>query len=49
MALLIAALAAKGKSTIQNISQIDRGYLRIDERLIALGANITRITDRRNG
>jgi UDP-N-acetylglucosamine 1-carboxyvinyltransferase len=47
MALLIAALAAKGKSIIQNISQIDRGYYKIDERLIALGAHITRISDRR--
>ena len=47
MALLIAALAAKGKSAIQNISQIDRGYYRIDERLIALGARIDRISDRR--
>jgi UDP-N-acetylglucosamine 1-carboxyvinyltransferase len=47
MALLIAALAAKGKSIIQNISQIDRGYYKIDERLISLGAHITRISDRR--
>jgi UDP-N-acetylglucosamine 1-carboxyvinyltransferase len=43
VALLIAALSAKGKSTIQNIDQIDRGYERIDERLNALGANIQRI------
>lgn len=43
VALLIAALSAKGKSTIQNIDQIDRGYERIDERLIALGADIKRI------
>lgn len=42
VALLIAALSAKGKSTIQNIDQIDRGYERIDERLIALGADIKR-------
>ena len=47
MALLIAALAAKGKSVIHNIAQIDRGYHRIDERLNALGAVITRIADRR--
>jgi UDP-N-acetylglucosamine 1-carboxyvinyltransferase len=43
VALLIAALSAKGKSTIQNIDQIDRGYERIDERLIALGADIKRV------
>lgn len=41
-ALLIAALSAKGKSTIQNIEQIDRGYQNIDTRLQALGADITR-------
>jgi UDP-N-acetylglucosamine 1-carboxyvinyltransferase len=43
VALLIAALSANGKSTIQNIEQIDRGYERIDERLNALGAAIKRI------
>lgn len=43
VALLIAALSAKGKSIIQNSDQIDRGYERIDERLIALGADIKRI------
>ncbi len=43
VALLIAALSANGKSTIQNIHQIDRGYERIDERLNALGADIRRI------
>jgi UDP-N-acetylglucosamine 1-carboxyvinyltransferase len=42
MALLIAALAARGTSTIYNIRQIDRGYMRIDEKLRALGASITR-------
>jgi UDP-N-acetylglucosamine 1-carboxyvinyltransferase len=42
-ALLIAALAAEGKSTIQNIEQIDRGYQHIDERLRNLGAEIIRI------
>jgi UDP-N-acetylglucosamine 1-carboxyvinyltransferase len=42
VALLIAALSAEGKSTIQNIQQIDRGYERIDERLTALGADIKR-------
>jgi len=43
VALLIAALSAQGKSTIQNIDQVDRGYERIDERLNALGADIKRI------
>lgn len=43
VALLIAALSAKGKSTIQNIEQIDRGYEKIDERLNALGADIRRV------
>lgn len=43
VALLIAALSAKGKSTIQNIEQIDRGYQNIDTRLKNLGADITRI------
>jgi UDP-N-acetylglucosamine 1-carboxyvinyltransferase len=43
VALLIAALSAEGKSTIQNIEQIDRGYQYIDERLKALGADIKRI------
>ena len=43
VALLIAALSAHGKSTIQNIDQIDRGYERIDERLAALGADIKRV------
>jgi UDP-N-acetylglucosamine 1-carboxyvinyltransferase len=42
MALLIAALAAEGRSTIQNIGQIDRGYERIEERLRSLGARIER-------
>jgi UDP-N-acetylglucosamine 1-carboxyvinyltransferase len=45
VALLIAAMSAKGKSTIKNIEQIDRGYERIEERLNALGAKITRIND----
>ncbi len=43
IALLIAALAADGKSTIGNIGQIDRGYECIDERLRLLGAKIERI------
>lgn len=42
MALLIAALCARGRSVIYNIGQIDRGYERIDERLAALGARIER-------
>jgi UDP-N-acetylglucosamine 1-carboxyvinyltransferase len=41
-ALLIAALSAQGKSIIQNIEQIDRGYQFIDERLRSLGADIVR-------
>jgi UDP-N-acetylglucosamine 1-carboxyvinyltransferase len=43
VSLLIAALSAKGTSTIHNIEQIDRGYENIDERLRAIGAKITRI------
>jgi UDP-N-acetylglucosamine 1-carboxyvinyltransferase len=43
MALLLAALAAKGKSTIRNISQIDRGYENVEGKLRSLGANIQRI------
>ena len=42
VSLLIAALSAKGKSTIYNIEQIERGYQYIDKRLKALGADITR-------
>lgn len=43
MALIIAALIAKGESVVDNIYQIDRGYEKIDERLKAIGADITRI------
>jgi UDP-N-acetylglucosamine 1-carboxyvinyltransferase len=43
VALLIAALSAEGRSVIQNIEQIDRGYQYIDDRLRQLGAQITRI------
>jgi len=43
ISLLIAALSAKGTSTIHNIEQIDRGYERIDERLRAIGASIKRV------
>lgn len=42
MALLLAALAAEGQSTIRNIAQIDRGYEMIDKKLARLGANIQR-------
>lgn len=44
VSLLIAALSADGRSTIQNIEQIDRGYQHIDERLRKLGADIRRIS-----
>ncbi len=43
MALIIAALIAKGESVVDNIYQIDRGYEKIDERLRALGADIKRV------
>jgi UDP-N-acetylglucosamine 1-carboxyvinyltransferase len=43
VSLLIAALSAEGKSTIQNIEQIDRGYQYIDDRLKKLGADIKRV------
>jgi UDP-N-acetylglucosamine 1-carboxyvinyltransferase len=43
MGMLLAALAAEGESTIHNISQIDRGYERIDDRLRAVGARIERV------
>ncbi len=45
MALLIAALSAKGTSIIENIGQIDRGYENLDERLRKIGANIIRVND----
>lgn len=45
MAMLVAALCAEGDSVIRNIGQIERGYERIDERLNALGAKITRAED----
>ncbi len=44
VSLLIAALSADGRSIIQNIDQIDRGYQHIDERLRKLGADIRRIS-----
>lgn len=43
MALILAALAAKGQTVIGNIHQIDRGYQKIDEKLRALGAQIQRV------
>jgi UDP-N-acetylglucosamine 1-carboxyvinyltransferase len=43
MAMLLAALCAKGTSTIGNVREIDRGYERIDDRLRALGASIERL------
>ena len=45
MALVIAAMCAKGTSIIHNIQQIDRGYERIDQRLASLGAQIRRIDE----
>jgi len=43
MALVIAALCARGRSVISNIEQVDRGYEKIEERLAALGAAIKRV------
>lgn len=45
MALVIAALAAEGKSVIRNVGQIDRGYEKIDEKLRTLGASIERASE----
>ena len=45
MALVLAALSAQGKSYIRNISQIDRGYERVDEKLASLGARIERVKE----
>jgi len=45
MALMLAALCAKGTSIIRNIGQIDRGYERIEDKLRALGAKIERVTN----
>jgi UDP-N-acetylglucosamine 1-carboxyvinyltransferase len=41
--LIIAALCARGETTIENIYQIDRGYEKIEEKLQKLGANIKRV------
>ncbi|MDO4672626.1 MAG: UDP-N-acetylglucosamine 1-carboxyvinyltransferase, partial [Porphyromonadaceae bacterium] len=43
IALLIAAMSAKGTSVIHNVDQIDRGYENIEQRLNALGAHISRL------
>ncbi|HEU4642910.1 MAG TPA: UDP-N-acetylglucosamine 1-carboxyvinyltransferase [Gemmatimonadaceae bacterium] len=48
MAMLLAACCARGTSVINNVGQIERGYERIDERLNALGASITRVEERRH-
>jgi UDP-N-acetylglucosamine 1-carboxyvinyltransferase len=45
MALLLAALTAKGTSTIRNVGQIERGYERVDEKLRGLGAKIERVSE----
>lgn len=45
MSMLLAALAAKGQSTIRNISQIERGYQDVDQKLRALGAQIERVRE----
>lgn len=45
MAMVLAALCARGTSTIHNIQQIDRGYERIDDKLRAVGARIERVRE----
>jgi UDP-N-acetylglucosamine 1-carboxyvinyltransferase len=45
MALVLAALSAKGQSVIRNIGQIDRGYEKVDQKLKALGASIERLKE----
>jgi UDP-N-acetylglucosamine 1-carboxyvinyltransferase len=45
MSMLLAALAAKGKSTVRNIRQIERGYQDVDKKLSALGARIERVSE----
>lgn len=45
MSMVLAALAAKGQSTIRNISQIERGYQDVDKKLRALGAKIERVSE----
>ena len=46
MAMILAALCARGTSTIHNIQQVDRGYEHVEEKLQALGARIERVADR---
>jgi UDP-N-acetylglucosamine 1-carboxyvinyltransferase len=45
MSLLLAALAAKGTSTVRNIGQIERGYQEVDKKLLALGAKLERVKE----
>jgi UDP-N-acetylglucosamine 1-carboxyvinyltransferase len=45
MSMLLAALAARGKSTVRNIRQIERGYQDVDKKLAALGARIERVSE----
>jgi UDP-N-acetylglucosamine 1-carboxyvinyltransferase len=45
MSLLLAALTAKGRSTVRNIGQIERGYQDVDNKLRSLGANIQRVSE----
>ena len=45
MSMLIAALAAKGTSTVRNIGQIERGYQDVDRKLLALGAKLERVDE----
>ena len=45
MALILAALCAKGKSSIYNIYQIDRGYEKLEEKLAKIGARIKRVKE----
>jgi UDP-N-acetylglucosamine 1-carboxyvinyltransferase len=45
MSMLLAALAAKGQSTIRNVGQIERGYQDVDKKLQALGAQIERVKE----
>ncbi|NUQ85246.1 MAG: UDP-N-acetylglucosamine 1-carboxyvinyltransferase [Anaerolineales bacterium] len=45
MSMLLAALAAKGTSTVRNIGQIERGYQDVDKKLLALGAKLERVKE----
>jgi UDP-N-acetylglucosamine 1-carboxyvinyltransferase len=45
MSLLLAALTARGKSTVRNIGQIERGYEDVDKKLRDLGAHIQRVSE----